>query len=116
MAATRVVVNVGTTTASITIPTGIEPDELGVVDFIIAATTGAGAMTVVSPFGNVMAAETSAANGKTLIFDFAGGWPLWNASNSDGTPGTGQIFSMTGTTACILHIGYHFEKPSFRRT
>lgn len=107
----------GTTSATLTIPRGIEPSTLTVIDHVMGtAVTGltAGAVTITAG-GVIIARQQQAASvSKSIDMNLRGGWPVWGASGADAPPfgfpvtsgshnppsgGAGSLFTLFGGTA-----------------
>jgi hypothetical protein len=127
MAATKYTVNVGTTSSTATIPNASAPFNLIVLDWISGGMTASTqAAVIVSIDGGVMAAQVihrtcaSSAAGLTapIYLDFAGGFPIWTAVDSDAVPETNITVTLTGggtATVSNLAVGFHYENPAQRR-
>jgi hypothetical protein len=127
MAATRYTINAGTTSATATIPDGVAPFNLAVIDWISGGMTASTqAAVIVSIDGATLAASVihrtcaSSAAGLTAPFaiDFAGGFPVWSIIDADAVAETTVIVTVTGggtATAANIAVGYHYENPAQRR-
>lgn len=118
MAAERYMTATGTTSASVAIPNGVEPNTLVVIDFVAAAGGGGLGSHSVAIEGTQIGLRPQATTPTGWEFVFHGGYPVWSASNTDGAVGTGVTVDITngGGSACYITAGFHYERPSTRRT
>ena len=121
------------TTSTLSIPLGTGQNTLVVLDWINmtqqqpSATPAAGVVSLsVTPntgtttlWAQRIQIAATADLTTNISSDFSGGFPLWNAVDSDTVVGTGpQVIATgpTGFTNLRLSVGYHYENPSNRRS
>ena len=113
---TQRVVYSTTGTASLTDgPTG--PGSLGaviVIDWILASgTTSSALVLALSVDGNTVAQKTVSTASDYIYLDFANGYPVWSASDTDAVPAASVDVVLTGpTSASTLAVGYHWALAS----
>jgi len=110
----------GTTSASVALPAGVQPNNLIVIDFVMGTVTG-GTVTAWSlaiAGVTVVNRVTGSGVGDNIFMAFPTGYPLWSSQSSDAAPLglSSVVVTAANAGSSVCQVGWHYESPTIRRT